>query len=82
MNVPKIIDVKPQKDMVLDVVFADGQVKRLDIKPYTQTFSIFKQLENPALFDRAKVDVGGMGIVWNDQIDLSRYDAWEFGVSV
>ncbi len=80
MVVPKIIKVTPKDDLILDVDFENGATKKLDIKPYVDTFEPFKALTNPILFNSAKVDVGGMGIVWNENIDLSRYDAWEFGV--
>ncbi len=80
MQVPKIIDVKPCGEMMLNVTFDGGTIKKLDIKPYIAEFDAFRQLKNPALFNSVRVDVGGMGIVWNEQIDLSRYDAWEFGV--
>ena len=80
MQVPKIIGVVPQADYGLDITFDGGIVKRLDIKPYIAEFKPFERLKNVALFNSVKVDVGGMGIVWNEQIDLSRYDAWEFGV--
>ena len=80
MQVPKIIGVVPLADFGLEVTFDGGMVKRLDVKPYIAEFAPFAQLKNIALFNSVKVDTGGMGIVWNDQIDLSRYDAWEFGV--
>lgn len=80
MNVPKIIGVIPKNDLLLEIAFEGGQTKQLDIKPYMDVFEPFKELKNPALFNAVKVDSGGMGIVWNERIDLSRYDAWEFGV--
>lgn len=81
MTVPKIVRVTPQNDMLLDVVFEGGKIRELDVKPYLESFEAFRELTNPALFRAARVDVGGMGIVWNDRIDLSRYDAWEFGIA-
>lgn len=82
MTVPTIVKVIPKEGLRLDVTFSDGQTKELDITPYLDTFEPFKALQNPALFNAVKVDTGGMGIVWNDRIDLSRYDAWELGVSM
>lgn len=82
MVVPKIVKVTSKADMVLDVTFENGEMRELDIKPYLTEFEPFRELENPALFGSARVDVGGMGIVWNDRVDLSRYDAWEFGKAI
>ena len=79
MNIPKIVSVEPKNDMLLAVKFENGQIKKIDIKPYLNFFEPFKQLCNPALFNNVKVDSGGMGVVWNEQIDLSRYDIWEYG---
>lgn len=82
MTVPRISDVKIKGDLLLDVVFDDGAVKEFDVAPYVRDFETFKPLENSTLFKTVHVDVGGMGLVWNSAIDLSRYDVWELGVDV
>ncbi|MBQ4463666.1 MAG: DUF2442 domain-containing protein, partial [Eubacterium sp.] len=35
--------------------------------------------EIPGLFNQVKVDSGGYGVSWNDQIDLECNDLWEYG---
>lgn len=80
MEVPRIVEIKPKDGMILVAKFESGQIKEIDIKPYLEIFEPFKQLLNPALFNSVKVDCGGMGVVWNENIDLSRYDIWEYGV--
>ena len=41
----------------------------------------FKILENnEILFSNVKVDVGGYGISWNEEIDLSCNELWERGI--
>jgi hypothetical protein len=42
----------------------------------------FKPLMNPVLFQQAKVDIGGYGISWNDDIDISEYEAWINGSEI
>lgn len=42
----------------------------------------FFLLKNDAFFKTVKADVGGYGISWNDDIDLSEYELWTNGVEV
>lgn len=53
-----------------------------DVKPLTKKYDVFQQLQNKALFDLVRVDCGGFGIAWNDEIDLSEYEIWENGINV
>lgn len=78
--IPKILKIQPLDDLNLLVTFDNNTVKTFDVKPYLKDFEAFKPLTNEKLFRQAKVDVGGFGIVWNDDIDIDRYDVWEFGV--
>ena len=43
---------------------------------------IFKKLENKELFIKAKVDIGGYGIIWNENIDISSEEIWKNGIIV
>ena len=38
--------------------------------------------EEPEVFASVTVDVGGYGIIWNDELDLSCDELWENGVQV
>lgn len=68
----KIKDVTALGDYRLCVQFAEGMTKIYDVKPLFDKWPSFKAFENtPYLFYDVKVDVGGMGIVWNDDLDLS-----------
>jgi len=82
MSVPKIKSVEPLEDMVLLVIFDNGVKKKYDIKPLIFRFPVFKDLENRSLFRLARADCGGCGVVWNDDLDLSRYEIWANGVNV
>ncbi|MEG2002029.1 MAG: DUF2442 domain-containing protein [Clostridia bacterium] len=81
METPKIKEVKPLADLKLMVVFENGVVKSFDVHPYLKDFPIFQELLDDRLFKKVKVDCGGFGIAWNDEIDLSRYDIWERGTT-
>ena len=43
-------------------------------------FSVLK--ENPEAFRCVAVDVGGYGIIWGDDLDLSCDELWEHGTTI
>jgi hypothetical protein len=72
---PKIEAVKPLPGKKLLVRFAGGGRKVYDCCPLLDQ-EPFSLLRNESLFRQVKVDVGGYGISWNDQIDLSESKLW------
>lgn len=42
----------------------------------------FLALKDEALFEKGKIDIGGFGIVWNDQLDISSEAIYEQGEKV
>lgn len=77
----RIHSVSPLPDKRLLVYFLDNTVKQYDVKPLIATMPVFHPLEEQALFDQVRVDAGGYGVVWNDELDLSSNELWENGVS-
>lgn len=68
----KVNTVSALPDLRLCVQFAEGSTKIYDVKPLLKRWDSFKRLESePELFAKVKVDIGGYGIVWNDELDLS-----------
>ena len=68
----KIKSVTPLADYVLSVQFSEGVTKRYDVKSLFNKYPMFLPLkEDPALFSSVEVDVGGYGIIWNDDIDIA-----------
>jgi hypothetical protein len=78
MNAPKILSVKPAENKQLFVLFANGLEKVYDCKPLLHQ-EMFQLLNNEAFFKTVKVDAGGYGVAWNDDIDLSEYELWVNG---
>ncbi|MDR0910014.1 MAG: DUF2442 domain-containing protein [Spirochaetaceae bacterium] len=79
----KVKHVKPMGDMMLDVTFASGEEKQYDVKPLLKKFDAFKPLSyTNGLFEQVKIDCGGYGIAWNDDIDLDCEDLWYDGIPV
>ena len=75
----KIVEVKAKDNFILIAKFDNGIKKEYDIKIMMNKFEVFKELNNENLFKSVKVDVGGYGISWNENIDLSSEEIWENG---
>lgn len=66
----KAVSVLP--DFRLCIQFTEGVTKIYDVKPLFFKWPPFKALQNNlALFSDAEVAIGGYGIIWNDELDLS-----------
>ncbi len=76
----KVKSVSPLFDYRLSVHFAEGCTKIYDIKPLFDKIPAFNELKEPHIFSEVIVDVGGYGIVWNDDLDLSCDELWENGI--
>lgn len=76
----KIKEVKPLEDYILEITFQNDVIKYYDLSSLFEKWSIFKQLiTEEGLFKQVKVDEGGYGISWNDEIDLSCNELWNNG---
>ena len=79
----KIKAVSALPNFRLSVQFAEGVTKLYDVKPLFEKLPVFNMLnESPELFGCVTVDVGGYGIVWDDELDLSCDELWENGEQV
>ena len=79
MSVPRIASVNTLENLCLLVVFENGIERKYDIKKLFDKFPAFKKLQDVAVFTNVKVEVGGIAIIWNEELDLSRYEIWENG---
>ena len=78
----KVKEVFPLQGMKLSVHFADGTTKIYDVHCLIDRFSQFEVLADERLFADVRVDVGGYGVVWNDELDVSGDELWERGREV
>lgn len=67
----KIKDVTALPNYKLSVQFAQGITKIYNVAPLIEKYKMFEPLKNNELFATVEVDVGGYGIIWNDDIDIS-----------
>jgi hypothetical protein len=78
----KVKSVKPYNDYSLCVKFENNIIKQYDVKNLFDLLPDFRKLKNEGLFGSVKVDTGGYGISWNDEIDLSCDELWENGINI
>lgn len=64
---PRVKNVTPIKDYLLELVFTNEEKKIFDLKPYLN-FGIFSELIDYDLFNTVKVSYGT--IVWDNGIDI------------
>ena len=77
----KIVSVKPMDNLVLLVGFQNGIEKTYDMRALYPVFPQFAIFETDMdLFYQVRVDTGGYGISWNDDLDLAAEDIWEGGM--
>ena len=78
----KIANVVPLSNMQLLVFFENGVIKKFDVKPIIKDYPEFEALKEPALFQMVKVEPGGYGVSWNEDLDCSEGEIWENGVEI
>lgn len=78
----KIKTVSPLPEYRISVQFSEGVTKIYDVKHLFEKIPAFKTLVGNADFEDVHVDVGGYGVIWNDEIDLSCDELWNNGVEV
>ena len=79
----KVRMVNPLSDYSLLVQFENDEKKQYNVKHLTNELDAFKALiYTPGLFEQVKVDTGGYGISWNDEIDLACNELYHNGENV
>lgn len=64
----KVVTVRANDDLTLDLKFDDGSVKRFDVKPYLE-YGVFKELKDKEYFKRVKIAFGT--VQWPNEQDIS-----------
>jgi hypothetical protein len=79
----KVETVQTLPDFNLLVAFQHGEKKQYKIQPLFDKWEAFRALSLvQGLFEQVKVDAGGYGVSWNDEIDLSCDELYNNGVEV
>jgi hypothetical protein len=64
----KVVAVKANDDLTLDLKFDDSSVRRFDVKPYLE-YGVFKELKDKDYFKRVKIAFGT--VQWPNEQDIS-----------
>ena len=78
----KVKNVTALPDFKLSIQFSEGVTKIYNVKDLMEKNTMFQNLQNEELFYNVEVDVGGYGIVWNDDIDISCDELFENGKTI
>ncbi len=78
-RVPRIESATAIAPARLPVLFEDGSRRVYDCGPLLDR-PRFQLLNTAAFFQAVRVDAGGYGVSWNDDIDLSEYEIWTNGI--
>jgi len=69
--IPKIKNVTPLPNFILQIVFDDGKSGIYDVKEDIDTLDGYKDLENIyGLFNQVQLDESRTCVFWNEYIDL------------
>lgn len=75
--------VKFLEGVVVELTFQDGKIIQYDLSQLFSKYPQFKELlSNRALFENGKLDPGGYGVIWNDQLDIDATAIYYDGVLV
>ncbi len=79
----KITAAAPLPGLHLLVHFSSGEAREYDLSALPERFPAFRALQTvPGLFELVRVDAGGYGVSWNDDLDLSAEELYSHGVPV
>lgn len=79
----KVISAVGKEDFSLEVEFMSGEVKKYNMDYMLARFPQFQALkDNRKLFNSVRVDAGGYGVSWNDDLDVDVQTLWEEGVLI
>ena len=76
----KLNRIKALPGCMLWAEFKDGREVVYDVSALTEFNPVFCGLvRDPALFAQVRIDPGGYGISWNDELDLEAEELWKHG---
>lgn len=78
----KVTKVIPLENLRLLIFFENDVSKIFDVAALMDECPEFEILRDPALFQLVKVEPGGYGISWTDELDCSEGELWEKGVEI
>ena len=81
MKPPRIVAAKAIDTQILVVKFTNDDFRKYDISKLLEN-PLFAKLHNPVVFKNFRIEEGGYGLVWDEDVDISEYELWQNGISV
>lgn len=78
----KVSDAVPLDNAEILVFFEDGKIKKFDIKKLIPGYPEFAALLDEELFCKLKVEPGGYGISWTEDLDCSEGELYNDGTDI
>jgi len=75
---PRVVSAKAIGNTELLILFDNGFEKTYDVAPLLAK-PPFHLLNTPAFFKTVRVDAGGHGVSWSEEVDLSECELWNNG---
>ena len=75
----KIVKLTTLPNYMLCAEFENGVIKTYNIGSLFEKYPVFQALQYNNLFSLAKIDMGGYGIVWNEEIDIDAQEIYVNG---
>ncbi|MDR1684858.1 MAG: DUF2442 domain-containing protein [Desulfovibrio sp.] len=75
---PKIVDIEAFDDYTLRLIYANGEEKFFDVRPYI-CGEWFGRLRDTSYFKTVRVLPDGSGIEWADGQDIAPHELYEAG---
>lgn len=81
MKPPRIVSAQAIDNRILIVKFTNHEIRKYDISKLLDN-PMFAPLCNLGFFRNFRIEPGGYGLVWNEEIDISEYELWQNGTSL
>ena len=78
----RVIDAVPLENAEVLIFFANGKTKKCDMKRLIPQYPEYEALLNPDLFCMMKVEPGGYGISWTEDLHCSQDALYDNGIDV
>ena len=78
--IPRIRELKPKENFILEVTFDDGYQVVYDVLEDIRTIESYAILEQiPGMFEQVQLDSSRTCVYWSDEIDLPSDTIYEYG---
>ncbi|MFN3260200.1 MAG: DUF2442 domain-containing protein [Pikeienuella sp.] len=69
-RLPKLLSVRAAAPGLLDIVWSDGEHRRVDVSELLRRHHLLEALNDPDLFRRVAIDEFGSGVAWPNGADF------------